>query len=78
MNKNAQTLPASSSGRKRFSTPKVIATGSTTATMFHRVRAKCLADAGQRVTLLEAGARDENPAIHDLSRKGELWHSADD
>ncbi|MFT4232540.1 MAG: GMC family oxidoreductase N-terminal domain-containing protein [Leucobacter sp.] len=37
-----------------------------------------LADAGVQVTLLEAGGEDTNPAIHDLSRMGELWHSPDD
>lgn len=37
-----------------------------------------LVDAGQRVLLLEAGGKDTNPAIHDLSRMGELWHSEDD
>lgn len=42
------------------------------------VVARRLADAGVSVTLLEAGGEDTNPAIHDLSRMGELWHSADD
>ncbi|MDJ1371997.1 GMC family oxidoreductase [Gulosibacter molinativorax] len=37
-----------------------------------------LLDAGHEVTLLEAGRKDENPAIHDMSRMGELWHSEDD
>ena len=37
-----------------------------------------LVDAGVDVTLLEAGGEDTNPAIHDLSRMGELWHSSDD
>lgn len=37
-----------------------------------------LADAGVAVTLLEAGGVDSNPAIHDPSRMGELWHSKDD
>ena len=37
-----------------------------------------LLDAGARVTLLEAGNADENPAIHDLGRLGELWLSPDD
>lgn len=32
-----------------------------------------LLDAGLRVTLVEAGGMDTNPAIHDLSRVGELW-----
>lgn len=42
------------------------------------VVARRLADAGVEVTLLEAGGEDTNPAIHDLSRMGELWHSSDD
>ncbi|GAA1596521.1 GMC family oxidoreductase [Leucobacter chromiireducens] len=42
------------------------------------VVARRLADAGVSVTVLEAGGEDTNPAIHDLSRMGELWHSADD
>lgn len=37
-----------------------------------------LVDAGQSVLLLEAGGVDVSPAIHDLSRMGELWHSEDD
>lgn len=42
------------------------------------VVARRLADAGYGVTVLEAGGEDANPAIHDPSRMGELWHSADD
>jgi len=42
------------------------------------VVARRLADAGVRVTVLEAGGEDANPAIHDPSRMGELWHSPDD
>jgi len=42
------------------------------------VMARRLADAGARVTLLEAGGEDTNPAIDDPSRAGELWHSPDD
>ncbi|RDV46768.1 oxidoreductase [Leifsonia sp. ku-ls] len=42
------------------------------------VVARRLADAGHGVTVLEAGGEDLNPAIHDPSRMGELWHSADD
>ncbi|MBS1699292.1 MAG: GMC family oxidoreductase [Actinobacteria bacterium] len=37
-----------------------------------------LVDAGWDVTLVEAGGYDTNPAIHDPSRAGELWHSAED
>ncbi|WP_166346570.1 GMC family oxidoreductase [Phytoactinopolyspora limicola] len=37
-----------------------------------------LVDAGANVALLEAGGPDTNPAIHEPSRMGELWHSADD
>lgn len=40
--------------------------------------ARRLVDAGVEVTLVEAGGYDSNPAIHDPSRAGELWHSADD
>lgn len=40
--------------------------------------ARRLADAGVDVTLIEAGGYDTNPAIHDPSRAGELWHSAED
>lgn len=40
--------------------------------------ARRLVDAGLDVTLIEAGGYDTNPAIHDPSRAGELWHSADD
>ncbi|WP_295102436.1 GMC family oxidoreductase [uncultured Microbacterium sp.] len=40
--------------------------------------ARRLVDAGVEVTLIEAGGYDSNPAIHDPSRAGELWHSADD
>lgn len=42
------------------------------------VIARRLADAGVSVTVLEAGGEDTNPAIHDPSRMGELWHSPDD
>lgn len=42
------------------------------------VVARRLADAGVQVTVLEGGGEDTNPAIHDPSRMGELWHSADD
>jgi len=37
-----------------------------------------LLDAGLSVTLVEAGGMDTNPAIHDLSRVGELWMSPQD
>ncbi|AKV84989.1 oxidoreductase [Microbacterium sp. CGR1] len=40
--------------------------------------ARRLVDASVEVTLIEAGGYDANPAIHDPSRAGELWHSADD
>lgn len=42
------------------------------------VIARRLVDAGVRVRVLEAGGPDTNPAIHDPSRAGELWHSPDD
>lgn len=37
-----------------------------------------LVDAGYDVTLIEAGGYDTNPAIHDPSRAGELWHAGED
>ena len=37
--------------------------------------ARRLVDGGARVLLLEAGGRDENPAIHDPGRVHELWLS---
>lgn len=42
------------------------------------VVARRLVDAGARVTLLEAGGADTNPAIHDPSRAAELWHGPED
>lgn len=42
------------------------------------VIARRLCDAGVEVTVLEAGGPDTNPAIHDPSRMGEIWHSLDD
>ena len=42
------------------------------------VVARRLVDAGAAVTLLEAGGPDENPAIHDPARAGELWHGPED
>ncbi|UOQ61250.1 GMC family oxidoreductase N-terminal domain-containing protein [Leucobacter rhizosphaerae] len=42
------------------------------------VVARRLADAGVQVTVIEAGGEDTNPAIHDLARMPELWHSPDD
>ncbi|MGW4522381.1 GMC family oxidoreductase [Amycolatopsis sp. NPDC004378] len=42
------------------------------------VVARRLVDAGAAVTLLEAGGPDDNPAIHDPARAGELWHGPED
>jgi choline dehydrogenase len=42
------------------------------------VIARRLVDAGVRVVLLEAGAADENPAIHDPARVWELWDGPED
>ncbi|QTX05380.1 GMC family oxidoreductase [Agromyces archimandritae] len=64
----AESAPASGARR-------VIVVGAGSA---GSVIARRLADAGDEVTVLEAGGEDTNPAIHDPSRMGELWHSADD
>ncbi|MFJ3957361.1 GMC family oxidoreductase [Arthrobacter sp. NPDC090010] len=42
------------------------------------VVARRLHDAGVSTILLEAGGEDLNPAIHEPSRAGELWHGAED
>ncbi|MGV1033946.1 MAG: GMC family oxidoreductase [Microbacteriaceae bacterium] len=55
--------------------PEFILVGGGTA---GAILARRLIDAGKRVHLLEAGRPDENPAIHDMSRLGELWLSQDD
>lgn len=58
-----------------MSETSVIVVGAGTA---GAIVARRLIDAGARVTLLEAGGEDTNPAIHDPARMGELWHSPDD
>jgi choline dehydrogenase len=42
------------------------------------VVARRLIDAGRKVLLIEAGRRDDNPAIHEPARQWELWNSPDD
>jgi len=42
------------------------------------VVARRLVDAGLRVLLLEAGASDDNPAVHDPRRSHELWRATED
>ncbi len=58
-----------------MSTPDVLVLGSGTA---GSVVTRRLLDAGHSVTLVEAGGLDTNPAIHDLSRVGELWLGPED
>lgn len=57
------------------SAPHTVVVGAGTA---GSIVAGRLAAAGQNVTLLEAGGPDTNPAIAELPRLGELWHSAED
>ncbi|PPJ30752.1 oxidoreductase [Nocardia nova] len=56
-------------------TPDVLVLGAGTAGSLVTRR---LLDAGLKVTLVEAGGDDTNPAIHDLSRVGELWLAPED
>ncbi|WP_075836134.1 MULTISPECIES: GMC family oxidoreductase [unclassified Rhodococcus (in: high G+C Gram-positive bacteria)] len=58
-----------------MSTPDVLVLGSGTA---GSIVTRRLLDAGHTVTLVEAGGLDTNPAIHDLSRVGELWLGPED
>ncbi len=55
--------------------PDVIVVGAGSA---GAAAARRLVDAGVKVTLLEAGARDTNPAIHDPTRAHELWFAPED
>ncbi|WP_311199110.1 GMC family oxidoreductase [Kocuria rhizophila] len=56
-------------------TPHTVVVGAGTA---GSIVAGRLTEAGHRVTLVEAGGEDTNPAIAHLSRLGELWHSPED
>jgi choline dehydrogenase len=51
----------------------VVGSGSAGAVVTRR-----LADAGASVALLEAGAHDDNPAIHDPTRLTDLWDGPED
>ncbi|MGV9480998.1 GMC family oxidoreductase [Gordonia aichiensis] len=56
-------------------TPDVLVLGAGTA---GSIITRRLLDAGLAVTLVDAGGLDTNPAIHDLSRVGELWLGPED
>ncbi|NDK91226.1 FAD-binding protein [Gordonia desulfuricans] len=56
-------------------TPDVLVLGAGTA---GSIITRRLLDAGLVVTLVEAGGHDTNPAIHDMSRVGELWLGPED
>ncbi|MDR2996657.1 MAG: GMC family oxidoreductase N-terminal domain-containing protein [Microbacterium sp.] len=56
-----------------MTTAVVVGAGSAGAVVARR-----LVDAGVRVIMLEAGGEDTDPAIHDPSRAGELWHGPND
>ncbi|GAA3706225.1 GMC family oxidoreductase [Gordonia hankookensis] len=56
-------------------TPDVLVLGAGTA---GSIITRRLLDAGLTVTLVEAGGADTNPAIHDMSRVGELWLGPED
>ncbi|AZG46663.1 GMC family oxidoreductase [Gordonia insulae] len=55
--------------------PDVLVLGAGTA---GSVITRRLLDAGLTVSLVEAGGADTNPAIHDMSRVGELWLGPED
>ncbi len=66
-------MAATGNGTPHVADVVVVGSGSAGAVIARR-----LVDAGASVLLLEAGATDDNPAIHDPARLFELWDSEQD